>query len=120
MSAVEDAAKVLAEHRWTVRAEGATCGCGEKFGWLTQRAVEGHRHHVAEALAAAGLLPEGETRTEWGVRYPDGMEYGYGFGESGERRARYRRARYLLDIYGPGAVVLARSVTTGEWREVES
>ena len=62
MTAVDDAANVLADHRWTVRAGGATCGCGEEFGWLSQHAVVAHRRHVAQALADAGLLRDGTTR----------------------------------------------------------
>ena len=49
----ERVAAVLGEHRWTVGHEGATCGCGETFGWLSQTAVVAHRAHVAAAIVAA-------------------------------------------------------------------
>lgn len=63
---VAQVAELLSKHRprgFSLRDE---CSCGwsipDRAGWADRRA---HDLHVAEVLAAAGLIP---TRTEWGVR----------------------------------------------------
>lgn len=60
-SAVEQAAEVIIAH--TRLIEGCNCG------W--NQLGQSHARHVAEALAAAGVLPTGdvETRVEWAVRW---------------------------------------------------
>lgn len=59
-----DVAAVLAEvhsrHSWHVGAHGATCGCGQTFGWMSHGSVVEWRAHLADAqtaaLVAAGLV----------------------------------------------------------------
>lgn len=79
MSAVEDAAKVLAEQTALSSA---------------------HIGMAIRALASAGLLrPDGDTRTEWGVKYRSAMGptfYQYDTEERARARAKGSERRVLM------------------------
>lgn len=68
---VAQVAEMLTEHRPRGFSHRDECSCGwsipDRAGWADRRA---HDLHVAEVLAAAGLIP---TRTEWGVRHSQGV-----------------------------------------------
>lgn len=66
-----------------------------------------------EAQTLRTELEAGEVRAEWGARYPDGQECGYGAGP--EARAR---AEHLLKIHG--GQLVQREVRIGPWSEVAS
>lgn len=102
-TAVDDAAKVLADNL-----------PGNDAFYL--------RNVVAEALAAAGLLRDGETRSEWTL-----MRGGLQIIEP-QSHARWSEHQTLAEaaaLWYPGAVVASRERTTytdrvTEWKPVES
>lgn len=109
MSAVEEAAKVLADHM-----DRGTSG-----RLITEYGVSVYTlaTEIVEALTAAGLLPEGETRTEWRVE-SESLEDEFG---EDEARAREWLAITLANPEWEPAVLKRRvvNVTTGPWTEVQ-
>lgn len=110
MSAVERAAEVLAKDLATYVDPPTP----EVFAYRTGAGVETVAEGLADALADAGLLATGETRTEWGVRTVTTPEPVVMRGEQEARDyVAWRRGRG-----GSWAWLMRRTVTTGPWQEV--
>lgn len=60
--------------------------------------------HLADALVAEGLIGDGETRVEWGARWPLEVD-----GPVSEKRARY------WATVTPDVALVSRTVTVGAW-----
>lgn len=106
----EDAARVLSGHVWSALLGGCFGGVCDWRGGDAEDERERHAMHVAQALAAAGLLATArpDTTTEWGVRLPsDGAVAHY----DGAVVASWAAAQYA------GATVVRREV--GAWTEAD-
>lgn len=137
----EALAAVLAEHAgyrvtagWTGSPDPANprniakaCSCGHRVSewpWLhddTAGQSAAHRTHVVDALLASGLIPEGTTTEEWGLRFPSGYALDNDAnGWRGYNAENYARQRAQEE----GAVPVRRTRTTypdrvTDWEEVQ-
>lgn len=114
VSAVEKAAEVLAGRLMAQNPSWFRALSLQRRDAYARESAETLAKGLAHELAAAGLLPtdQGETRTEWGVRWPDGGVYGGLLREDFARQSK--RENF------PEATVVRREVTTGPWIEVPS
>jgi hypothetical protein len=102
------AAEVLRKHRLVWYPDGASgCDCEALYSGS-------HEQHQADMLAAAGLLADPTTRTEWGVRCDDAEGDVI---ESDDRKDAERIKAFYDAGMDHGHALVRRTVT--DWTPVE-